>query len=183
MSFAFVKRRQREQRACSVIRLGHFSNSLITSHQLMLGAVAGAGMLSIATAFNVIADNAGCSVAWTVVGAVLTFAFSSLRELGKVGWLGFVGFVSIMTAVVTLTIAVGVQDRPSSAPHVGPWDPQVIIVGNPSFLNAMTAVSTIICTCLSRRKSLEEPADPLYHLSLLRRRAQLFQHHFGNAPT
>ncbi|ORY82877.1 transmembrane amino acid transporter protein-domain-containing protein, partial [Leucosporidium creatinivorum] len=124
---------------------GRFGRELFGAfYMLMLGAVAGAGMLSIATAFNAITDNAGCSVAWTVVGAVLTFAFSSFRELGKVGWLGFIGFVSIMTAVIVLTIAVGVQDRPSSAPQVGPWDPQVIIVGNPSFLDAMTAVSTII---------------------------------------
>ncbi|GAA6042955.1 hypothetical protein JCM8097_000019 [Rhodosporidiobolus ruineniae] len=106
--------------------------------------VSGAGMLSVATAFNAMTDNAGCTLVWALVGAILTFLISAIRTLDKISWLGWVGLVGIMSAVLTLAVAVGVQDRPSTAPPVGPWDPQVVVVGAPSFLNAMSAVATIV---------------------------------------
>ncbi|GAA6006875.1 hypothetical protein JCM10207_009121 [Rhodosporidiobolus poonsookiae] len=111
---------------------------------LMLTSVTGAGFLSIATAFNAMTANAGCTAVWALVGAVLTYAVSAIRTLDRISWLGWVGLVGIMASVITLTIAVGVQDRPSEAPSTGPWDPQVVNWGTPSFLDAMSAVATIV---------------------------------------
>lgn len=46
--------------------------------------------------------------------------------------------------VFTVTIAVGLQDRPASAPQTGPWESDFKIVGNPSFTEAITAISSLI---------------------------------------
>ena len=43
-----------------------------------------------------------------------------------------------------VTIAVGVQDRPESAPQDGPWKSNYKLVGNPSFEDGMSAVTTYI---------------------------------------
>ncbi|GAA5874310.1 hypothetical protein JCM8547_007559 [Rhodosporidiobolus lusitaniae] len=124
---------------------GRFGRELLGGfYWLMLTAVAGAGMLSIATAFNAITDNGACTVVFALVGAILTFLVSSIRTLNRISWIGWIGLVGIMTSVITLAIAVSLQDRPDAAPSTGPWDRQVITVGHPSFLNAMSAVSTIV---------------------------------------
>lgn len=39
-----------------------------------------------------------------------------------------------MSSVITLAIAVSVQDRPSAAPATGDWSPDIVLVGNPPFL-------------------------------------------------
>lgn len=43
-----------------------------------------------------------------------------------------------------VTVAVGIQDRPSDAPQSGPWESDYKITGNPSFTKAIAAVSTIV---------------------------------------
>lgn len=49
------------------------------------------------------------------------------------------------TIVFIVTIAVGVQDRPASAPPGdGPWVSDFKIVNNPSFSDAISAVSVIL---------------------------------------
>lgn len=51
----------------------------------------------------------------------------------------------VLTCVVFMvTIAVGLQERPSSAPQDGVWVPDYKIVGDPSFTKAITAVSTLV---------------------------------------
>lgn len=78
------------------------------------------------------------------VAAVAAFGFSSIRTLSKISWLAAVGIVSILVSIFTVTIAVGVQDRPSAAPQTGPFVPDFKLVGNPSFAQAMQGVATII---------------------------------------
>lgn len=47
--------------------------------------------------------------------------------------------------VVVVTIAVGVQDRPASAPTTrGPWVSDYQIVGDPTFPQAITAVASLV---------------------------------------
>lgn len=46
--------------------------------------------------------------------------------------------------VIIVVIAVGVQDRPPTAPQAGPWASDYKIVGNPSFAKAISAVSSIV---------------------------------------
>lgn len=42
------------------------------------------------------------------------------------------------------TIAVGLQERPPTAPKASYWVSDYKLVGNPSFTNAITAVSSIV---------------------------------------
>lgn len=47
--------------------------------------------------------------------------------------------------VIIVTIAVGVKDRPASAPMTpGPWSSDWKVVGNPSFAEAIAAVSNLL---------------------------------------
>lgn len=47
-------------------------------------------------------------------------------------------------SVLMVTIAVGIQDRPSSAPKEGPWKSDYKLFGNPSFTEAISAVSAFV---------------------------------------
>lgn len=50
-----------------------------------------------------------------------------------------------MHLVIIVTIAVGVKDRPASAPMTpGPWSSDWKVVGNPSFAEAIAAVSNLL---------------------------------------
>lgn len=43
-----------------------------------------------------------------------------------------------------VTVAVGVQDRPSAAPKGGVWIPDYKIVNNPPFTDAIAAITTLV---------------------------------------
>jgi amino acid permease len=48
------------------------------------------------------------------------------------------------SSVLTVTIAVGIQDRPAAAPQEGAWNADYRIVNNPSFSEAITAISSLV---------------------------------------
>lgn len=50
----------------------------------------------------------------------------------------------MLMTVFFVTIAVGVQDRPSAAPRTRGWVSDYKIVASPSFANAIAAVSSIV---------------------------------------
>lgn len=56
----------------------------------------------------------------------------------------FSNLFSLMPLVFTVTIAVGVQDRPASALQSGVWVSNYKIIGDPSFTEAISAVSSLI---------------------------------------
>jgi hypothetical protein len=111
--------------------------------QIEVVATAGAGFLSISVAFNTITEHATCTVAWAVLGAVIVGVISSIQTLDRISWLGWVGLVSILSAVITLTAAVGVTDRPSLAPE-GEFTIITNAFGQPTFLQAMQSVSVVV---------------------------------------
>jgi hypothetical protein len=49
-----------------------------------------------------------------------------------------------LVAVFTVTIAVGVQERPASAPQDGPWVSDFKLFNNPTFAEAIAAESSLI---------------------------------------
>jgi hypothetical protein len=111
--------------------------------QIEIVATAGAGFLSISVAFNTITSHATCTVVWTVLGAVIVGVVSAIQTLDKLSWLGWVGLISILSSVITLTVAVGISDRPSLAP-AGDFLIITKAFGNPSFLEAMQAVAVTV---------------------------------------
>ena len=78
------------------------------------------------------------------MAAVIGFLTGSIRTLGKISWLAWAGVISIITALLTLTIAVGLQDRPAAAPQDGTFVSDYKLIGNPTFIEAMSALNTFV---------------------------------------
>ncbi|GMG07211.1 unnamed protein product [Aspergillus oryzae] len=136
--------------------------------------VAGSGILGISIGLNAVSTHGACTAIFVAVAAILGFACSSIRTLGKITWLAWIGLpciliaskfpytcvspvdryyrpevliqaVSHLSLVLIVTIAVGVQDRPPTAPQTdGPWVADFKIIGNPTFAQAITAVSSLV---------------------------------------
>ncbi|KAK6905141.1 hypothetical protein I203_105961 [Kwoniella mangroviensis CBS 8507] len=117
------------------------------AYLLEVVATGGASFLSISVAFNAITDHATCSVVWAIIGAVAVGILSSIQTLGKISWLGWVGLVSIMSAIITLMIGVGISSKPSLAPEGVQgvdWQITTQAVAHPSFVEGINAVCIII---------------------------------------
>ncbi|KAG0155718.1 hypothetical protein PDIDSM_2891 [Penicillium digitatum] len=106
--------------------------------------VAGSGMLGLSIALNSVSSHATCTAVYVAVAAVAGIAFASIRTLGKISWLAWIGLTCILIAIFTVTIAVGVQDRPALAPREGIWVSDYKIIAHPSFSEAITAVASIV---------------------------------------
>ncbi|KAA8567121.1 hypothetical protein EYC84_010188 [Monilinia fructicola] len=107
--------------------------------------VAASGMLSVSIALNALSTHATCTAVFVAVAAIIAYMFSSIQTLGRITWLAWVGVAGIITAILTLTIAVGVQGKPVSAPaQEGPWKSDFKLFGSPSFTDAISACSSLV---------------------------------------
>ncbi|KAM5361780.1 hypothetical protein ACJZ2D_012894 [Fusarium nematophilum] len=106
--------------------------------------VAGSMMLGISIGLNAVSMHGTCTAVFVAVAALVGGAFACIRTLGKMSWLALVGVTSLVIAIVMVTIAVGVQDRPTAAPKTGPFESDFKVVGNPSFAEVVTAISTFV---------------------------------------
>ncbi|WWC57926.1 uncharacterized protein I303_100461 [Kwoniella dejecticola CBS 10117] len=117
---------------------------LAVAYVLFQTFCAGSGMLSISIAFNALSVHGACTAVFVAVAAVIAFCVASVRTLHKLSPLAWIGLVSIITALLTLTVAVGVQERPAAAPRTPePFKSDFKLFGNPSFVEAISAVSAI----------------------------------------
>ena len=115
------------------------------AYPLFMIFLSGSGFVAISIAFNAITTHATCTVAWVVIAMVGTFALASIQTLNKISILGWIGFVSVMAAIMIITVAVGIQDRPSAAPQTGPWEKNIAAFNaEGTFLGGMAAVSTVV---------------------------------------
>lgn len=101
-------------------------------------------MLGISIALNSLSTHGTCTAVFVAVAAVAGFALASIQTLGKISWLAWVGLAGILSAIFTLTIAVGVQDRPASAPRDGPFVSDYHIVNNSGFSASISACSSLV---------------------------------------
>jgi hypothetical protein len=101
-------------------------------------------MLGISIGLNAVSLHGTCTAVFVAVAAICGFLLASVRTLGRISMLAWVGLVCIMTAIFTVTIAVGVQDRPAAAPQEGHWKSDWKVVGNPSFTEAISSISSLI---------------------------------------
>lgn len=106
--------------------------------------VAGSGMLGISIGLNAVSTHGACTAVFVAVAAVAGGAFGSIRTLGRISWLAWVGLVCILTAIFTVTVAVGLQDRPAAAPQGGVWVSDYKLVNHPTFTQAITAISSLV---------------------------------------
>ncbi|KAI9154891.1 hypothetical protein HJFPF1_07451 [Paramyrothecium foliicola] len=115
--------------------------------------VAGSGILSISIGLNAVSTHGACTAIFVAVAAIVGLMLSSIQTLGKISWIAWVGLTCILaskqqiliaTQVLTVTIAVGIQDRPAAAPQTGSWESDYKLFKNPSFTEAISAVSSLI---------------------------------------
>ncbi|KAE8152931.1 amino acid transporter [Aspergillus avenaceus] len=105
----------------------------------------GSALLSISISFNALSDHAACTAVFVAVAAIIAFIFSSIQTLARMSWLAWLGAVCIIIAVFIVTVAVGIQGHAPLTAGVIP-EPDVKLFGSPTFVEAMTAVSTICLT-------------------------------------
>ncbi|KAF5018926.1 hypothetical protein F66182_9091 [Fusarium sp. NRRL 66182] len=106
---------------------------------------AASGMLGISISLNALSMHGTCTAAFVAVAAIVVFLCASIRTLDRISWLAWVGLVSLLAGVYVVTIAVGIQDRPSAAPKTGAaWKSDYKLVNNPEFADAMTAISSFV---------------------------------------
>jgi hypothetical protein len=84
--------------------------------------------LSISISLNAMSLHGTCTQVFVVVGLIVCFCLASIQTLDRVSYIGWVGLFSIIGAILTLAISVGVEDRPAAAPQTGPWDKDLHIV-------------------------------------------------------
>ncbi|CAI7676839.1 unnamed protein product [Penicillium pancosmium] len=106
--------------------------------------VAGSGMLGISISLNAISSHAVCTAVYVVIAFIVCFILGSIQTLGRISWIAWLGLICILTSILIVTVAVGIQDRPAAAPKDAVWVPDYKIVASPSFTDAITAVSTIV---------------------------------------
>ncbi|RAH81526.1 putative amino acid transporter [Aspergillus japonicus CBS 114.51] len=109
--------------------------------------VAGSGILGVSIGLNAVSSHGACTAIFVVVAAIAGFFLASIRTLGKISWLAWLGLACILVAVLLVTISVGIQDRPSLAPQVGPWTSDYRVTNSPSFTDGVSAVSSLIFAC------------------------------------
>ncbi|KAI9044081.1 uncharacterized protein KD926_001904 [Aspergillus affinis] len=93
---------------------------------LMMKTQIGLGVLSVPSVF----DSVGLDAGGLMFGRV-----------------GKEVFGTAFCLFLIVTISVGIQDRPSSAPQVGPWSSEFKTFNNPSFAQGVSAVSSLIFAC------------------------------------
>ncbi|VUC22160.1 unnamed protein product [Clonostachys rosea] len=109
--------------------------------------VAGSAMLGISIGLNAISSHATCTATFVAVAAILGFLLASIRTFGRISWLAWVGLTCILISIFIVTIAVGIQDRPASAPQEGPWSSDFEIIRTPTFTDGVRAVSLLTFAC------------------------------------
>ncbi|RMZ77874.1 hypothetical protein DV738_g4192, partial [Chaetothyriales sp. CBS 135597] len=117
---------------------------LATAYVLYLVFVTGAAMLSISISLNALSTHGACTAVFVAVSAAIAFGFSSIQTLGKISWIAWVGLAGIMTAIFTVTIAVGLQERPAAAPPGGIFKSDYKLFNKPKFTDAVTSISSLV---------------------------------------
>ncbi|KAL1405758.1 hypothetical protein Q8F55_007431 [Vanrija albida] len=98
-------------------------------------------VVSLSAALNGVSAHGACTAVFIAVASVAGFALGSIRTLEKITGLSWLGVASLLAAVLTLTVAVGVQG-PAGAP--AGWTKEIKAFGNPSFGSAMSAVNSVL---------------------------------------
>ncbi|KAF7860680.1 hypothetical protein EAF04_008199 [Stromatinia cepivora] len=107
--------------------------------------VSASGMLSVSIALNALSTHATCTAVFVAVAAIVAYILASIQTLGKITWLAWIGVAGIITSILTLTIAVGVQGKPTDAPvTAGPYKSDFKLFGSPSFTDAISACGSLV---------------------------------------
>jgi hypothetical protein len=101
-------------------------------------------MLGISIALNSLSDHATCTAVFVAAAAAIGFLLASIQTLGQISWLAWIGLFGILSAIFTLTVAVGVQDRPAAAPKDGVFVSDYHIVNDSGWSASISACSSLV---------------------------------------
>lgn len=96
--------------------------------------IMGSHILTWTVAMNRITSHATCTIVWSVVGLVLFWGLTLPRTLKNVSYLSIAAFISIVSAVMTTIIAVGIEEP----------DPHIQATTTVAFASAFGSVTNII---------------------------------------
>ncbi|CDZ96483.1 Amino acid transporters [Phaffia rhodozyma] len=111
---------------------------------LLMCLLCGSGILTTSIALNAITSHATCTIAFAVVAMVIIMIGASARTFQQISWMSWVGISCIIPAILLVTIACGISDRPANAPSIGIFDKELKAFATPSFVEAMVALSNVL---------------------------------------
>ncbi|BEI80358.1 hypothetical protein CcaverHIS002_0108870 [Cutaneotrichosporon cavernicola] len=106
--------------------------------------VSASAIVAVSTALNAVSMHGTCTAVFIAASAVVGWMLTSIKTLGNITWLGWVGMVSILASVLTLTVAVGVNDRPAAAPQTGPWDKDFKLFESATAVGGISAITNVL---------------------------------------
>lgn len=126
--------------------LGRFGGYIfIGSFVALLIFVIGSHCLTGAIAFRTISNSDMCSVAFSVMSAVILMLLAIPPSFAEIGILGYIDFASIILAIGTTIIATGIQKSNRSASFMADYEPwSAWPKPNTTFSTAMVAVNSIV---------------------------------------
>ncbi|KAF4420089.1 hypothetical protein F53441_14401 [Fusarium austroafricanum] len=115
---------------------------------LVTYAIVGAsGIFGTSVALNALSNHALCTNWFMLVATIAVLILASVRKFEKIAWLTWAGFLTVYIAVFIVVVGVGARGgRPAAAPQTGHYDFGYHVIGNPTFVAAITSVSTIFCS-------------------------------------
>lgn len=123
-------------------RIGRESFSIIFVINFIF--VVASATVAVSTALNAVSIHGTCTAVFIAVAAIVGWCLASIKTLGNISWLGWVGMVSILASVLTLTVAVGVNDRPAAAPQTGPWDKDFKLFGKAGAVAGISSITNVL---------------------------------------
>jgi amino acid permease len=106
--------------------------------------VTASAIVAVSTSLNAVSMHGTCTAVFIAVSAIVGWMLASIKTLGDITWLGWVGMVSILASVLTLTVAVGINDRPAAAPQTGPWDKNFLLFGSADAVGGISAITNVL---------------------------------------
>ncbi|KAF4493548.1 neutral amino acid permease, partial [Fusarium agapanthi] len=114
---------------------------------LVTYAIVGAsGIFGTSVALNVLSSHAICTNWFMLVATIAVLILASVRKFESIAWLTWAGFLTVYVAVFIVVVGVTSLDRPAAAPQTGDYEFGYHVIGHPTFVAAITSVSTIFCS-------------------------------------
>lgn len=101
---------------------------------------------SLSIGLNVISYHGLCTVAIIGLVSLAAFLLASIQTLQKISILGWIALVAIMSAILTATVAIGLEQRPALAPINVPFSSikELNAFGKPSFVEALSSAGSVL---------------------------------------
>ncbi|RJE21869.1 hypothetical protein PHISCL_05787 [Aspergillus sclerotialis] len=137
------------------VLMGWFGRELLfTGQMLYLVFIMGSHILIFSQALNSISSHGTCTIVFGIIGLIISFIFSLPRTLAGMTWLSLASFISIVAAVLTTMIAVGIQNKGAAVKATVDTD---LVTGFVSVSNIVFSHSTFFAMIAELRNPRDFP--------------------------